>query len=82
MLTKMKEISEAFLGKKATHEVRVEGESFFKDEDFSETPTRAKSEEQDMNLFKGTFKLVQKVLEDTDVTRKDIDEIVLVGSPT
>merc|ERR1719299_382761 len=35
-----------------------------------------------MDLFKGTLKPVQKVLEDADLTKKDIDEIVLVGGST
>merc|ERR1712232_770701 len=35
-----------------------------------------------MDLFKGTLKPVQKVLEDSDLTKKDVDEIVLVGGST
>lgn len=35
-----------------------------------------------MDLFRGTLKPVQKVLEDADLTKKDIDEIVLVGGST
>merc|ERR1719323_2106871 len=54
----------------------------FEGEDFSETLTRAKFEELNMDLFKGTLKPVQKVLEDADLTKKDIDEIVLVGGST
>ena len=41
-----------------------------------------KFEELNMDLFKGTLKPVQKVLEDSDLTKKDIDEIVLVGGST
>merc|ERR1711902_127766 len=66
----------------AAHQVRVEVESLFEGEDFSETLTRAKFEELNMDLFKGTLKPVQKVLEDADLTKKDIDEIVLVGGST
>merc|ERR1711881_132620 len=62
--------------------VRVEVESLFEGEDFSETLTRAKFEELNMDLFKGTLKPVQKVLEDADLTKKEIDEIVLVGGST
>merc|ERR1719483_1791979 len=54
----------------------------FEGEDFSETLTRAKFEELNMDLFKGTLKPVQKVLEDADLTKKEIDEIVLVGGST
>merc|ERR1712066_999392 len=66
----------------AAHQVRVEVESLFEGEDFSETLTRAKFEELNMDLFNGTLKPVQKVLEDADLTKKDIDEIVLVGGST
>ena len=42
-------------------QVRVEVESLFEGEDFSETLTRAKFEELNMDLFRGTLKPVQKV---------------------
>merc|ERR1719234_1408300 len=51
-------------------------------EDFSETLTRAKFEELNMDLFKGTLKPVQKVLEDGEMKKNEIDEIVLVGGST
>merc|ERR1719333_859212 len=35
-----------------------------------------------MDLFKGTLKPVQKVLQDADLTKNEIDEIVLVGGST
>merc|ERR1712158_16267 len=44
--------------------------------------TRAKFEELNMDLFRSTMKPVQKVLEDADMQKKDIDEIVLVGGST
>lgn len=34
------------------------------------------------DLFRSTMKPVQKVLEDADMNKKDIDEIVLVGGST
>merc|ERR1712222_219690 len=39
-------------------------------------------EELNMDLFRGTLKPVQKVLEDADLTKKEVDEIVLVGGST
>ena len=45
----------------ASHQVRIEIESFFEGEDFSETLTRAKFEELNMDLFRSTLKPVQKV---------------------
>ena len=59
----------------------MEVESLFEGEDFSETLTRAKFEELNMDLFRGTLKPVQKVLEDADLTKKEVDEIVLVRKP-
>jgi len=44
-----------------TLQVRVEVESLLEGEDFSETLTRAKFEELNMDLFRGTLKPVQKV---------------------
>uniref|UniRef100_A0A673L3A6 Endoplasmic reticulum chaperone BIP n=1 Tax=Sinocyclocheilus rhinocerous TaxID=307959 RepID=A0A673L3A6_9TELE len=39
-------------------------------------------EELNMDLFRSTMKPVQKVLEDSDLKKSDIDEIVLVGGST
>merc|ERR1712102_204815 len=77
-----REVEKAKRALSAAHQVRVEVESLFEGEDFSETLTRAKFEELNMDLFKGTLKPVQKDLEDADLTKKDIDEIVLVGGST
>merc|ERR1712151_1314819 len=77
-----REVEKAKRALYAAHQVRVEVESLFEGEDFSETLTRAKFEELNMDLFKGTLKPVQKVLEDADLTKKEIDEIVLVGGST
>ena len=48
----------------------------------SELLTQAKFEELNMDLFKETLKAIQKVLEDAKLTKKDIEEIVLVGKST
>merc|ERR1719477_19016 len=77
-----REVEKAKRALSAAHQVRVEVESLFEGEDFSETLTGAKFEELNMDLFKGTLKPVQKVLEDADLTKKEIDEIVLVGGST
>merc|ERR1719178_625862 len=78
----MREVEKAKRALSAAHQVRVEVESLFEGEDFSETLTRAKFEELNMDLFRGTLKPVQKVLEDADLTKKEVDEIVLVGGST
>ena len=82
VLTKMKEISEFFPGKKATHEVCGEVESSFEGEDFSETLTRARFEKLNTDLFRETLKPVPEVLEDDDLTKKEINKIVPVGGST
>jgi heat shock protein 5 len=64
------------------HQARIEIESFFDGEDFSETLTRAKFEELNMDLFRNTMKPVQKVLEDADMQKHEVHEIVLVGGST
>ncbi|KAI8815922.1 heat shock protein 70 family [Fimicolochytrium jonesii] len=61
---------------------RVEIESFQDGQDFSETLTRAKFEELNMDLFKKTLKPVEKVLKDAGMTKADVHEIVLVGGST
>merc|ERR1712200_302175 len=77
-----REVEKAKRALSAAHQVRVEVESLIDGEDFSETLTRAKFEELNMDLFRGTLKPVQKVLEDADLTKKDINKIVLVGGST
>jgi len=64
------------------HQARLEIEALYDGEDFSEAITRAKFEELNMDLFRSTMKPVQKVLEDSDLKKEDIDEIVLVGGST
>jgi len=77
-----REVEKAKRALSASHQVRIEIESFFEGEDFSETLTRAKFEELNMDLFRSTMKPVEKVLKDGDLTKKDVDEIVLVGGST
>ncbi|GIC84753.1 Hsp70 family ATPase KAR2 [Aspergillus udagawae] len=61
---------------------RIEIESFHNGEDFSETLTRAKFEELNMDLFKKTLKPVEQVLKDAKVKKADVNDIVLVGGST
>ncbi|KAG5999939.1 78 kDa glucose-regulated protein [Claviceps lovelessii] len=61
---------------------RIEIEAFFDGNDFSETLTRAKFEELNMDLFKKTIKPVEQVLKDANVKKTEIDDIVLVGGST
>merc|ERR1712003_228418 len=50
--------------------------------DFSETLTRARFEELNNDLFKKTMGPVGRVMEDADLSKSEIDEIVLVGGST
>ena len=57
---------------------RIEIESFENGNDFSESLTRAKFEELNMDLFRQTMKPVEQVLKDSNLKKEDIDEVVLV----
>jgi heat shock protein 5 len=61
---------------------RIEIEAFHDGKDFSETLTRAKFEELNLDLFKKTLKPVEQVLKDAKIKREDVDDIVLVGGST
>ncbi|KAF8978012.1 ATPase with role in protein import into the ER [Entomortierella lignicola] len=62
--------------------VRIEIDSFHEGNDFSETLTRAKFEELNMDLFKNTIKPVEQVLKDAGLEKSAIHDIVLVGGST
>jgi len=77
-----REVERAKRALSTTHQQRVEIEAFFDGEDLSESLTRAKFEELNMDLFKKTMQPVQKVLEDSKLKKSEIDELVLVGGST
>merc|ERR1712013_916535 len=77
-----REVEKAKRALSSAHQTRIEIESLVDREDFSETLTRAKFEELNMDLFKNTMKPVQQVLKDAELTKKDIDDIILVGGST
>jgi heat shock protein 5 len=64
------------------HQARLEIEGLVDGTDFSETLTRARFEELNLDLFKKTLSPVQKVMEDSDLSKSEVDEIVLVGGST
>jgi len=66
----------------AQHQARLEIEGLMEGVDFSETLTRARFEELNLDLFKKTLGPVQKVMEDADMGKSEVDEIVLVGGST
>jgi chaperone protein DnaK len=77
-----REVEKAKRTLSSQHQTKIEIESFFEGEDFSETLTRARFEELCMDLFRSTLKPVQKVLADGDMKKGEVDEIVLVGGST
>jgi len=64
------------------HQARLDIESLYDGIDFSETLTRARFEDLNMDLFKKTLGPVGKVLSDGGMTKSEIDELVLVGGST
>jgi endoplasmic reticulum chaperone BiP len=77
-----REVEKAKRTLSSQHQARIEIESFFDGDDFSETLTRARFEELNIDLFRSTIKPVQQVLDDAGMGKGDIDEIVLVGGST
>lgn len=54
---------------------KIEIESFENGNDFSDTLTRAKFEELNIELFKKTMKPVEQVLKDAGVKKSEVDEV-------
>lgn len=77
-----REVEKAKRALSSQHQARIEIESFYDGEDFSETLTRARFEELNMKLFRSTLEPVKKVLQDADLQKSEIHEIVLVGGST
>merc|ERR1719223_1148207 len=66
----------------SAHQARVEIESLYDGVDFSETLTRARFEELNIDLFKKTLGPVGKVMSDGGIKKSDVDEMVMVGGST
>merc|ERR1712230_297189 len=77
-----REVERAKRALSSSSSARVEIESLFDGVDFSETLTRARFEELNMDLFKKTLGPVKKVMEDSSFKKSQLDEIVLVGGST
>lgn len=63
-------------------QARVEIEALLNGVDLSETLTRARFEELNLDLFTKTLSPVHKVLSDAGLQKKEVDELVLVGGST
>ncbi|GMI08666.1 hypothetical protein TrLO_g12656 [Triparma laevis f. longispina] len=77
-----KEVERVKRALSSQHQARLEVEALSDGYDLSETLTRARFEELNADLFKKTLGPVAKVLEDADVKKSEVDEIVLVGGST
>lgn len=77
-----REVEKAKRALSSTHQVKLEIENLMDGVDFSESLTRAKFEELNNDLFQKTLQPVKQVLEDSDMKKDEIDEIVLVGGST
>lgn len=77
-----REIENAKRHLSAAHETTIEIENIMDGIDFEESLTRAKFEDLNADLFKKTIKPIEIVLEDADLKKSEVDEIVLVGGST
>jgi len=77
-----KEVERVKRALSSQQQARIEIEDLAEGFDLSETLTRARFEELNADLFKKTLGPVGKVLEDADVEKDEVDEIVLVGGST
>jgi heat shock protein 5 len=77
-----KEVERVKRALSSQQQARLEIEDLADGFDFSETLTRARFEELNNDLFKKTLGPVGRVLDDADVSKGEVDEIVLVGGST
>merc|ERR1712226_632416 len=77
-----KEVERVKRALSSQQQARLEIEDLADGFDLSETLTRARFEELNNDLFKKTLGPVGRVLEDADVSKSEVDEIVLVGGST
>mmetsp|Transcript_27111 Transcript_27111/g.105528 ORF Transcript_27111/g.105528 Transcript_27111/m.105528 type:complete len:661 (-) Transcript_27111:638-2620(-) len=76
------EVEKAKRALSSQNQVRIEIESFYQGTDLSETLTRARFEELNMDLFRKTMKPVENVLKDGGLSKGEVHEVVLVGGST
>ncbi|OXA39915.1 78 kDa glucose-regulated protein [Folsomia candida] len=74
-----REVERATRTLSSTEAILIEVESFFNGEDFSATLTRAEFEKLNMDLFLSMITRIRKALQDANMRKDDIAEILLVG---
>merc|ERR1712038_1993564 len=77
-----KEVERVKRALSSQQQARLEIEDLKDGFDLSETLTRARFEELNNDLFKKTLGPVGRVMEDADIEKSEVDEIVLVGGST
>jgi len=77
-----REVEKAKRALSSQEQVKIEIESIADGFDFSETLTRAKFEELNMDLFRKTLIPIENVLKDAGMQKNQIHDIVLVGGST
>eukprot|EP00568_Trieres_chinensis_P001400 CAMPEP_0183293874 /NCGR_PEP_ID=MMETSP0160_2-20130417/2401_1 /TAXON_ID=2839 ORGANISM="Odontella Sinensis, Strain Grunow 1884" /NCGR_SAMPLE_ID=MMETSP0160_2 /ASSEMBLY_ACC=CAM_ASM_000250 /LENGTH=680 /DNA_ID=CAMNT_0025455069 /DNA_START=203 /DNA_END=2245 /DNA_ORIENTATION=- len=77
-----KEVERVKRALSSQNQARIEIEDLVNGVDLSETLTRARFEELNGDLFKKTLNPVKRVLKDANLSKEDVDEIVLVGGST
>merc|ERR1712072_857175 len=77
-----REVEKAKRALSTSHQVRVEVEALYDGQDLSETLTRARFEELCNDLFRKTLGPVDKVMQDGDMRKNQVDELVMVGGST
>lgn len=60
----------------------IEVDSLAENEDLNIIVTRSKFEELCMPLFKNCLSLIEKVLKDSNMSKSQVDEVILVGGST
>jgi heat shock protein 1/8 len=66
----------------STTQASIELDSLFDGIDYNATLTRARFEELCADLFRSSMEPVEKVLNDSEVSKSQVDEIVMVGGST
>lgn len=69
------EVEKAKWALSSQQSTRIEIRSFENDNDFLETLTRSKFEELNIDLFRKTIELIERVLNDAKVKKEDIDQV-------
>eukprot|EP00929_Paragymnodinium_shiwhaense_P122495 TRINITY_DN9529_c0_g1_i1.p1 TRINITY_DN9529_c0_g1~~TRINITY_DN9529_c0_g1_i1.p1 ORF type:complete len:743 (-),score=171.61 TRINITY_DN9529_c0_g1_i1:447-2675(-) len=76
------EVERAKRALSTSHQTRLEVEAFFEGLDLQEELTRSKFENLNADLFSKTLEPVKRVLKDAQVSKNEIDEVVMVGGST